>query len=48
MMKRFVFFFHYLLSCRSLEDVRIDEMCHSLCQLERRHGLVSVKFRHCE
>lgn len=25
------------------EDVRIDEMYHSLCQRERRHGLVSVK-----
>lgn len=41
-------FFHYLLSCPSLEDVRIDEMRNSLCQLERRHGLVGVKFRHCE
>lgn len=25
------------------EDVRIDEMYDSLCQSERRHGLVSVK-----
>lgn len=32
----------------SLEDVKTDEMCNSLCQPERRHGLVSVKSRHCK